>query len=251
MNAVSSGRLPAVQLEVFAGPLDLLWHLIERDQLDINDIPIAHVTEQYLAVLEARQWLDLELAGDFLVVAAQLLQLKLRALLPRPLSSPDAEPEGDPRQELVDRLLAYRACREAALALRELQTARALCYERPLALPEPAAPPVSGKASELAQLMQGLRARCAPAFTTISRDLVSVAARMRELLAVLRRKWNRGAGTVCFVDLVAGAPRREWVVSFVALLELARRRRVHVEQSEPLGSIEIHRCRPPAREVSA
>lgn len=110
---------PPVELEVFSGPLDLLLHLIRKDQLSIYDIPIARVCDQYHAHLQAMQVLDLELAGDFLWMASWLLQLKSRMLLPRP-----DDREEDPRLELVERLLEYRRVKAAAELLYEAEVVR-------------------------------------------------------------------------------------------------------------------------------
>jgi segregation and condensation protein A len=108
-----------IKLERFEGPLDLLLHLIKRDEIDIHDIPIAHITTQYLAYLDLMRQLDIEVAGDFLVMAATLMRIKAKMLLPLP--APSEEEGGDPREELVQRLFEYRQFKEAAhtLKLRE------------------------------------------------------------------------------------------------------------------------------------
>ena len=95
-----------VKLERFEGPLDLLLHLIQRDEIDIYDIPIAHITQQFLHYLEIMRLLDLEVSGEFLVMAATLMLIKARMLLP--VHEPGEEEEADPREELVQRLLEYR-----------------------------------------------------------------------------------------------------------------------------------------------
>ena len=122
-----------VQLAVFAGPLDLLLHLIERSELDIYDIPIAVIAEQFLAYLQTMELLNLEIAGEFLVMAATLMQIKARMLLPKPITldtGSDEEEEEDPRRELVDRLLEYRRFKEAAGLLRQREEEQATLYPR-------------------------------------------------------------------------------------------------------------------------
>ena len=110
-----------VKLNIFEGPLDLLLFLIKRDKIDIYDIPIAGVTEQYLEYMELMQMLDLEIAGEFLVMAATLMQIKNKMLLPPEETEDDQEEQEDPREELVRRLLEYRKFKEAADKLKEMR----------------------------------------------------------------------------------------------------------------------------------
>ena len=107
-----------IKLEVFEGPLDLLLYLIKRDELNIYDIPIAQITDQYLGYLDMMQLLDLDVVGDFLVMAATLMQIKSKMLLPPDPTEEEQEPE-DPRDELVRRLLEYKKFKEAAETLHE------------------------------------------------------------------------------------------------------------------------------------
>ncbi|HET8916627.1 MAG TPA: segregation/condensation protein A, partial [Candidatus Binatia bacterium] len=111
-----------VQLEIFEGPLDLLLHLIKKNEVSITDIPIATITEQYLATLEVMQAFNLDVAGEFLVMAATLIHIKSRMLLPMTDDEDDEEEGTDPRQELVRRLLEYQRFKDAAdqLERREL-----------------------------------------------------------------------------------------------------------------------------------
>src|SRR3989338_814061 len=119
-----------IHLEIFEGPLDLLLHLIKEEELDIYDIPIMRITEQYLEYLNLMELLDLEVAGDFLVVAATLMQIKSRMLLP-PDPGATEEEECDPRAELVRRLLEYKTYKEAAGRLRGFETERNRVFVRP------------------------------------------------------------------------------------------------------------------------
>ena len=113
-----------VQLEIFEGPLDLLLHLIKKNEVSITDIPIATITEQYLATLEVMQTFNLDVAGEFLVMAATLIHIKSRMLLPMADDEDDEEEGTDPREELVRRLLEYQRFKDAAdqLERRELLT---------------------------------------------------------------------------------------------------------------------------------
>ncbi|MEP7029097.1 MAG: segregation/condensation protein A, partial [Candidatus Eisenbacteria bacterium] len=117
-----------VKLERFEGPLDLLLHLIQRDEIDIYDIPIARITQQYLSYIELMRLLDLDVAGEFLVMAATLMRVKARMLLPTPPRG--EEEEIDPRVELVQRLLEYRQFKEASSTLKSREEHRRLEYER-------------------------------------------------------------------------------------------------------------------------
>ena len=118
-----SSQGPYVELPIFQGPMDLLLHLIQQEKVDIYDIPIAQITDQFIEVVRQMEILDIEVTSEFVILAAQLLQIKSRTLLPKPpRDSEDIEGE-DPRQELVERILTYRAFKEAASALSELQVA--------------------------------------------------------------------------------------------------------------------------------
>jgi segregation and condensation protein A len=241
----------SLRLDGFEGPLELLWSLIERDQLDIHQIPIAHITDQYLRYLQAREWRDLETAGAFLVVAAQLVQLKLQVLLPKPEAAVEVESEPDPRQELVERLLAYRAFRSAAHGLEALAQERSLRLERPPALPAVATRAVrAGDAAELGRVWCQLLARAAPKYATIVRELDTIAITMRQLATAVFAARRQGRAGIAFHELMGAGPRRRWVTGFLALLELVRRGRVRADQASPLGEIHI-RPRSRSGEVTA
>lgn len=122
-----------VQLEVFAGPLDLLLHLIERAELDIYDIPVAAITDQFLTYLRTMESLNLEVAGEFIVMAATLMQIKAKMLVPKPITlggESEEDVEEDPRRELVDRLVEYRRIKDAALLLRQREDQQARVFSR-------------------------------------------------------------------------------------------------------------------------
>lgn len=123
----------SLKVSDFEGPLDLLMHLIEKDKIDIYDIPIAEITEQYIAYLSAMAEFDMEIASEFLVMAATLLQIKSRMLLPKPAPETDEE-EADPRTMLVEMLIEYRRIKACAAKLTEMKTAaERYVYRRPLA----------------------------------------------------------------------------------------------------------------------
>ena len=241
-----------VQAGAFSGPLDLLLHLIERNRIDIHNIPIAEIADQYIAILEAQPILDMELASEFLVMAATLLQIKSRMLLPL-LRPPDAEePEEDPRGELVLRLLAYRRARIVAQTLRERQARYAGCQ---LHVPLPATalgiePP---EETDRTTLDPGRFVRARDAVVQrnqlrysdirdkleqiLTRERVSLRQKIGEIWRALKQR-----ASLLFEELFPRrASRGERVTGFLALLELLRLNRVEATQSETLGPIEIRR----------
>ena len=120
-----------VRLELFEGPLDLLLYLVKKDHLNIYDIPVSEVTEQYMRYLELMQLLDLNIAGEFLVMAATLLQIKSKMLLPVDETQQEPQEEDDPRAELIKRLLEYEKFKEIAEQLRQRETSQQEVFKRP------------------------------------------------------------------------------------------------------------------------
>ena len=226
------------QLEVFEGPLDLLLHLIKKNEVEIVDIPIATITEQYLAYLEMMRELSLDVAGEFLVMAATLVQIKSRMLLPPDETDSDEEEGGDPRDELVRRLLEYQRFKEAAGELERRDILRRDVFARS---PEPPAETqtVGFESVSLFDLISALR-------TVLDRlpkdsahrvvlETVSVREKMSLLLDDLHRR-----GQVVFQELFAGAVSRlEVIVTFLAMLELVKIRAVKIWQEETAGPIVI------------
>lgn len=224
-----------VVLEAFEGPLDLLLYLIRKENLDILDIPMAPLTRQYLEYVEIMRVKNLELAAEYLVMAAMLMEIKSRLLLPRP---PLAEPvEDDPRAELVRRLLEYERMKRAAQALDELpQVGRdviaiSVWIERTIAQCVPDVEP-----PDLAEAWRGLlyRARMS-AHHHVSREELSVRSHMSGILRALRER-----RVVEFGELFQ--PERGvavLVVTFLALLELARELLVEITQSECFAPIYV------------
>lgn len=228
-----------VSLPLFEGPLDLLLHLIQRDQIDIYDIPIARITAQYLEYLAVIEELRPEVAGDFLVMAATLLEIKSRLLLPQP-ERPAAEEEEDPRAALVAQLLEYRRYKAAAAELQDRLTAQVGVFARP---PEEGGPEVflDGEPSALdlyAALERVLaEAEATPEPGAIARPAVTIKMKMAELLSRLARAGETG---LRFADLF-NRPlwRLEVVVTFLALLELVKLHRARVRQRNTFGEIVI------------
>jgi len=244
-----------VRLPIFDGPLDLLLYLIDRDEIDIFDIPIEHITNQYLEYLQQLESLNLEVAGEFLVMAAQLLEIKSRMLLPQE-QRPEAEQEevGDPRAELVARLLEYRRYKHVAEELRaraEIQrfvfSRRSLVEDAPEGTGQDERPYLMiGQVSafDLWAAFQSVLSRAKePARSAVDRPRFTVAQKMAAIAARLR--WARDG--IRFVDLFEEQYLRiELIVTFLALLELIRLRRVRVAQERLFGEIRVY----PAHEQS-
>lgn len=227
-----------IRLDGFEGPLALLLHLIEKNRLNIYDIPVAEVTEQYLVYLRAMEEFDMEVASEFLLMAATLLQLKSRMLLPRPPVCAD-EPEGDldPRQELVDRLLEYRRFKLLAQVLGKRWQARQGVYSREGQLPEPARPLPGGLTPEA--LLQALAAlwesRLPTRQAVVEREEISIQDKMADIVRVLQERRR-----LPFQDvLIRSGSRSEVIAAFLAVLELVRLRRVEVFQEGPFGPMEL------------
>jgi len=229
-----------VKLEMFEGPLDLLLHLIREHQLDILDIPIARITEEYLRYLTLMQELDLDVAGEFLLMAATLIHIKSKMLLP-PEEAAEGEvvEEEDPRAELVDRLLQYKKFKEAAQTLGLLEAEQMLLHQRGApAIELEVEGPLSVSLFELLRAFRDVLRRAeAPAALEITPEELNVGQRIVLLLDRLAAE-----SPIEFTGLFAGATRRgEIIVTFLALLELLRRRLATARQAEPMGPIMIYR----------
>jgi segregation and condensation protein A len=233
-----SSSVFTVKLPRFEGPLDLLLHLIKRDEVDIYDIPIARITQEYLATLDLMKELDLEVAGEFLVMAATLIRIKVQMLLPRPAL--EEEEELDPREELVRRLLEYRKFKEAAERLKEREEDRRRMFERgdvPV-IPEDGVALVDVSLFDLLDgLRDVLRRLSEVPVHQVELDEVSIEEMMDRLRGALAAD-----GRVLFKDLLSGVRSRlEAIVTFMALLELMRLGEAEARQEETFGDIWIFR----------
>jgi segregation and condensation protein A len=231
------GSRPGVEvtLDKFQGPLDLLLHLIQRDEIDIRDIPIAHITQQFLHYLEMMRLLDLEISGEFLVMAATLMRIKARLLLPT--AEPIEGEELDPREELVRRLIEYKQFKEAAGTLRDKEEKRSLLYERGQTPTDGDAGPLPLASVTLFDLLDALDR----VLTKLpERNVIQMEAEaydLEEKMALLGGM-VRDAGRLSFGRVMGECrSRMEVIVTFLALLELLRSGRVTVAQDGPFGEI--------------
>lgn len=230
-----------VHLKEFEGPLDLLLHLISRAKVDIRDIFVSEITEQYLASMEDISSLDMDTASEFLAMAATLLEIKSRALLPKPPKV--EEGEETPEEALIRRLAEYAALKEGVDQMQSFEEAASRMFEK---LPEeiPLPPPVfelpNLTLEGLMAAMQRVLARVAEqperdvAVREIQRDKLSVQACMFSISARLR------GGPCSFDALFSEEPTRDEVVTlFMAILELLKLGRLHIEQDGIFGEITL------------
>jgi segregation and condensation protein A len=231
-----------VRLQNFEGPLDLLLHLIKKHELDIYDIPISLITQQYLDYLDLMQELNLDVAGEFLVMAATLIHIKSRMLLPRPDPSQE-DPAEDPREALVRRLLEHQRFKAAAELLHEKEIQRSAQWHRPdgvvaEVVGEPPEPEIE---VDLFSLMAAFRqvmerARARPR-VVLPPEQMSIETRIEQLLARLSETEACG-----FEDLFADAQGRGgMIVTFLALLEMIRLKLVRVFQQGNFGPIRVYK----------
>lgn len=227
-----------VQLEVFEGPLDLLLHLIKKNEVSIADIPIAMITEQYLATLELMQDLSLDVAGEFLVMAATLIHIKSRMLLPASEEAEDDEEGTDPRAELVRRLLEYQRFKDAAAQLEQREVLTRDVFVRRGAPTEEIPLPGFREVSVfelLTALRRVLERVPKDGVHEVTLEKITVREKMTLVLDSLRAQ-----GRVLFEALFSEAKTRmEIVVTFLAMLELVKVRAIRIVQEEPGGPIVI------------
>lgn len=229
-----------VHLDAFEGPLDLLLHLIRKNELDIRDIPIAVITRQYLDYIKLMKDLNLEIAGDFLLMASTLLHIKSRMLLPLDEQEEGEPEETDPRAELIRRLLEYQQYKEAGLVIgarallgREVFTRGA---SEPLAVRPPGDEnPVELELFDLVDAFRTLLARVpVESFHDVAAgDSLSIADCINETLSLLQERELIHFDELVCLDLT----RERIIVTFLALLELCRLKLIRIFQNEPHGKI--------------
>ena len=227
-----------VQLAIFEGPLDLLLHLIKKNEVSIADIPIATITEQYLATLELMETLSLDVAGEFLVMASTLVHIKSRMLLPAGADEIEDEEGVDPREELVRRLLEYQRYKDAAGQLEQREVLSRDVFARAATPTEEVGPRGFRELSVfelLGALKQVIDRLPKDTFHDVTLEKITVREKMTLLLDRLRQQ-----GSVLFEALFAEVKSRmEVVVTFLAMLELVKVRAIRIVQEEMAGPIMI------------
>lgn len=230
-----------VRTEAFEGPLDLLLHLIRKNEVDIYNIPMAEITRQYIDYLDLMRELNLDVAGEFLVMASTLIQIKSQMLLPQP-ADPELEEERieDPRAELVRRLLDYERYRDASIQLVSRTLLERDVFARNFTAPEEeqsAAESAVIPDVELFELVDAFRRILAKvpleSFHEVGSENISIADRITDVLELIKQ-----SDAVDFEELFAGSNTREYIVAtFLAILELCRLRMIKIMQFESFGRI--------------
>jgi len=233
-----------VKLEVFEGPFDLLLFLIRRNEVDIYDIPISEITDQFLEYIEAMKLLDLNVAGDFIEMVAILMHIKVRLLLPRPVNQ-DGEEMEDPRTELVERLIEYKRFKEAALEFDELEEQRRKLFPRKYFKFLPKEEKVSDEEFlnqvTLYNLLIAFKRAMdnMPKITVHSVRKSDVTVEQQSVLILAKLDQNK---ILLFSDLMNEIKEKiVLVVTFVAILELIRSGTIVVKQSKVFDDIRIKR----------
>lgn len=233
-----------IKLEVFEGPLDLLLYLIKKDEVNIYDIPIAQITDQYMQYLDVMALLDLNIVGDFLVMAATLMQIKSKMLLP-PDPSELVQEEEDPRDELVRRLLEYKKFKEAAADLQNKETVRQDFFRR--TLDEEKLKAMREDATEvyfeanlfdlISAFSNALKNVPKNVFYEVIKEEYTVEQKIHDILHLFLHQPK-----VLLTDLFSKAKSKdEIIVTFMAILELIRLREVVAMQKGIFGEIEVLR----------
>lgn len=239
-----------VKIDAFEGPLDLLLHLINRLEIDIYDIPVAQITEQYFIYIHTMNDLKLDVASEYLVMAATLLAIKSKMLLPKHEendyeSDPEIAFEEDPRDELVERLIEYRKYKEAAHDLKTMEEERGLMFTKAPSDLSDYAKEVQPVKTELnvslydmlAAFQKLLRRKKLqrPMATKITRQEISIETRMTEIMTELKQL----NGRTNFNELFPYPSKDHIVVTFLAILELMKRKEVDVHQQGNFSDIFI------------
>lgn len=241
-----------IRLDAFEGPLDLLYHLIEKNEIDIYDIPIASLTEQYLEFLDVAEDRDMDGMSEFLLMAATLLEIKSKMLLPAPKNEEEEGP--DPREELVQRLLEYKKIKDVTDTLKEREEEAALVFYKEA--DASVAKLKEQPPQELEDLLQGItmddlyRAfqrvmarketkvdKVRSSFRSVQKDLFTVGEKMEYIrdLLILRPHGQTAFHTI----FRENAGKMEKVVTFLALLELIKQKEVQIAQERNFGEILI------------
>jgi segregation and condensation protein A len=224
-----------VRLEVFEGPMDLLLYFIKKDEIDIRDIPIAHITEQYLEYLNLMRELDIAVAGDFLVMASTLIYIKTKMLLPpAPKIEGEEDLDEDPRAELMERLLEYQKFKEAAEMLHSRGEIEAACYARGQLESDKNNPEVTATVFDLLRVFREILKRAeSQAEMEIHRDEVTMAEKLQQIHRLL----DSGEEINVRRLFESSRSKRELILTFLAFLELVKGMKITLVQRELFGDI--------------
>ena len=222
-----------IKLDAFEGPMDLLMHLIDKNKIDIYDIPIATLTQQYMDHLDKFKEFNIEIASEFLVMAATLLQIKSRMMLPKPPKEEEGEEE-DPRRELVQRLLEYRRFKQVSSVLSEMAQTQERFYARePLSIPVQHLPPENlsmGLLLEAFRTVLEVKEELKIPDVLVTPEEYSIQDKMEDIMSLLN---------LLFSEAFRSGTRTELIVTFLALLELIKLKTIAVKQQRAFAEIYI------------
>ena len=233
---IVAGSSDALQLKLgeFAGPLDLLLFLIRQEQANIFDIPVAKITDEYLNYIRLMKSLDIAVAADFLVMAATLIEIKSKMLLPRDPSAPEEEEFEDPRKELVDRLLEYEKFKAAAQMLHEKTTVEQAVFQRGKIESDEANAEISATVFDILSVFQKILARHRDEVKMeIAREEISLSDMIRNLKRRIFEETE--LNILAFFEEMHS--KRELVTAFIAVLEIVRTESVKLTQKKTFGEI--------------
>lgn len=246
VESLSAEDFYKIKLDVFEGPLDLLLHLIRKHEIDIFDIPIAKITEEYLSYVKIMQGLNLDLAGEFLVMAATLMHIKSRMLLPKPPIEEDEDQE-DPREELVRRLLEYQKYKDAAERLSSQDLLFRDLFPRGMMeamnIDDGGEAPLKeiGLFELVAAFQRALGNIKEEDIHEVTMERISIGERIGQLVDILNEK-----NTLTFTDLFGGKPKRkDLILSFLAVLEMVRLHLIRTFQAKVGGEIYLTKLERP------
>ncbi len=223
-----------VRLDLFEGPLDLLLYLIKKDNIDIYDIPVAEITAQYLDYLDIMNKLNLDVAGEFLVMSAALIYIKSEMLLPRP----EIEGEEDPRNELVSKLLEYEKIKEVSKALREKEESQREVFTRNRITFTEEDYVIDASLFDLLDAFKKIVSRAEESFKEVIQEEIKIEDRIEYILDLLNeREWIDFSAMFAKLNM----SRQLIIVTFMAILELVRQRKIFARQSDMFKEIRIYR----------
>lgn len=230
-----------LRLGEFAGPLDLLLYLIKQEQANIFDIPIARITDEYLRYIRLIKSLDISLAADFLVMAAALIEIKSKMLLPQEISGETEEAIEDPRRELIDRLLEYEKFKNASQMLYECSTVEQAVFTRGQIETDENNSETNATVFDLLAVFQKILGRRRAEFQmTIEREEMSLAEMLKQIKERIYKAKELNL-TEIFAPLDS---RQEVVLAFIAVLELVRTESIKLLQNETFGDVILRRISP-------
>jgi len=236
---------PRIQLPLFEGPLDLLLYLIRKNEIDIHDIPIAPITRQYMEYLDLMRELNLDVAGEFMVMAATLIHIKSKMLVPVDPTEAEGEPQEDPREALVQRLLEFQRYKDAAGVLHQRGQIRAATWTRPAS----AAPLFDDAGEEILEaglfdLFSAFKELLERRQTLLAHEVADQGKTVDERMAELIEMIREGQSLELLELFSALETKADMILTFLALLELVRLKRVKVYQRGLFGAIRACAARP-------